>query len=179
MLSGGLVGELGELADQLLEDVAHLRVADDLGVQVDIGELLGDQVQQVGLLEPVDLGVELEALEDVAHRGREVLHVGAQVLANVVLVAHELLQVERRGVEEELAGLLEQEGLGVELGLLAQLLLCEDGGLGGFEHAVEPAQHGKRQDDLAVFGLLVVTAQQVRDGPDEGGEVRFSHGCVL
>ena len=114
VLSGGLVRELGELADQLLEDRAHLRVADDLGVQVDVGELLGDEVEQPGLGEPVDLGVELEALEDVAHGGRERLHVGAQVLADVVLVAHQLLQVERRGVVEELARLAEQERLGVQ-----------------------------------------------------------------
>ncbi len=98
---------------------AHLGVADDLGVQVDVGELLGDQVEQPGLGEPVDLGVELEALEDVAHGGRERLHVGAEVLADVVLVAHQLLQVERRRVVEELAGLLQQERLGVQPGLLA------------------------------------------------------------
>ena len=103
VLAGGLVGELGELADQLLEDRAHLGVADRVGVQVDVGELLGDQVEQAGLGQPVDLGVEVEALEDVAHGRREGLHVGAQVLADVVLVAHQLLHVERRRVVEELA----------------------------------------------------------------------------
>jgi hypothetical protein len=66
------------------------------------------------LAEPVDLRRELEALEDVAHRRRERLDVGAQVLADVVLVAHQLLQVERRRVVEVLPGLLEQERLGVE-----------------------------------------------------------------
>ena len=35
------------------------------------------------------------------------------------------------------------------------------------EHAVEPPQHGERQDHLAVLGLLVVAPQQVRDRPDE------------
>ena len=105
VLAGGLVGELGELADEFLEHGAHLGVADGVGVQVDVGELLGDQVEQAGLGQAVDLGVEIEALEDVAHGGREGLHVGAQVFADVVLVAHELLQVERRGVVEELAGL--------------------------------------------------------------------------
>jgi hypothetical protein len=122
VLAGGLVGKLGELADELLEDRAHLGVADDLGVQVDVGELLGDEVEQAGLGQLVDLGVELEALEDVAHGGREPLHVGAEVLADVVLVAHELLQVERRGVVEELAGLAEQEGLGVHPGGFLRLV---------------------------------------------------------
>jgi hypothetical protein len=54
-----------------------------VGVQVDVGELLGDQVQQARLGQPVDLDVELEALEDVAHRRARTLHVGAQVLADV------------------------------------------------------------------------------------------------
>ena len=31
------------------------------------------------------------------------------------------------------------------------------------------------QDDLAVVALLVVTPQQVGDGPDEGGEVGVCH----
>jgi hypothetical protein len=71
VLAGGLVGQLGELADQFLEDRAHLRVADHLGVQVDVGELLGDEVEQPGLGQLVDLGVKLEALEDVAHWARK------------------------------------------------------------------------------------------------------------
>ncbi len=175
VLPGRLVRELGELADQLLEHRAHLRVADDVRVQVDVGELLGDQVQQSGLGQPVDLGVELEALEDVAHRGRERLDVGAQVLADVVLVAHQLLQVERRGVVEVAAGLLQQERLRVHPGRLALGQLLQHRRLGGLQHAVEAAQDGEGEDDLAVLGLLVVAAQEVGDGPDEGGEVRIGH----
>jgi len=103
VLPGGLIGKLGELADQLLEDCAHLRIADDLRMEVDVGELFGDEVEQAGLGELLDLGVELEALEDVAHGGRERLQIGAEVFADVILVAHELFQVERRGVVEKLA----------------------------------------------------------------------------
>jgi hypothetical protein len=44
---------------------------------------------QAGLGEAVDLGVEVEALEDVAHGRAEGLHVGSQVLGDVVLVAHQ------------------------------------------------------------------------------------------
>jgi hypothetical protein len=43
----------------------------------------------------------------------------------------------------------------------------EDGGLGGFEDAIQAAQDSERQDDLAVVGLFVVAAEQVGDGPDE------------
>ncbi|BBO32087.1 hypothetical protein PLANPX_1699 [Lacipirellula parvula] len=41
VLAGGLVGEFRELPDQLLEHGPHLRVADNVGVEVDVGELLG------------------------------------------------------------------------------------------------------------------------------------------
>ena len=154
---------------------AHLGVADDLGVQVDVGELLGHQVEQAGLGQPVDLGVELEALEDVAHGGRERLHVGEQVFADVVLVAHQLLHVQRRRVVEELARLAQQERLRVQPGLFSRRQLGQHGGLGRLQHAIQPPQHGEGQDDLAVFGLLVVAAQEIGDGPDEGGEIRISH----
>ena len=69
MLSGGFVRQFGELADQFLKHRTHLRITDRVGVQVDVGELFGDEIQQPGLGEFVDLGVELEALEDVAHAG--------------------------------------------------------------------------------------------------------------
>ena len=48
--------------------------------------------------------------------------------------------------------------------------------LGGLEHAFEPAQEGERQDDLAVVGALVVTAQEVGDTPDEVGEFGEGYG---
>ena len=71
VLSRRLVGEFRELADQLFENEAHLGVVDDIGVEIDVGEFLGDQIEQVGLGEPVDLDREFEALEDVADVGRE------------------------------------------------------------------------------------------------------------
>jgi len=46
MFSGGLVTEFSELPDQLFKDGSHLLVADDIRMQVNARELLGDQVQQ-------------------------------------------------------------------------------------------------------------------------------------
>ena len=175
MLSGGFIGKLGELADEFLEHRAHLGIADDVGVEVDVGELLGDEVEQPGFGQPVNLRVKVEALENVAHGGRERLHIRAEVFADVVLVAHQLLQVQRRRVVEELARLAQQERLGIQLGLLALGQFGEHGGFGRFKHAIEPAQNGERQDDLAVFGLLVVAAQEIGDGPDEGGKIGVAH----
>jgi hypothetical protein len=74
-------------------------------VQVDVGELLGDEVEQAGLGEAFDLGEEVEALEDVAGGGREALDVGVEVL-RLVLVAQRRVQCCRS------SGLAQQEGRG-------------------------------------------------------------------
>ena len=66
VLARRLVGEFREPPDQLLEDVAHLQVGDGVGVQVDVGELADDQVEEVRLVQPGDLGVEVELLDDVS-----------------------------------------------------------------------------------------------------------------
>ena len=144
-------------------------------MQVDARELLGHEVEQARFCELVDLRVELEGLEDVPNRRGEALHVGSKVFADVVLVPHQLLQVERRRIEEELLGLLDEEWLGVQPSLLSKRLLGEHGGLRAFENAVEPPEDGERQDDLAVLGLLVIAAEEIGDRPDEGGEVRRAH----
>ena len=175
VLSGGFVRDFRELPDQFLEDHAHLRVADGLRVQVDGGELLADQIQQPGFREPVDLGVELERLEDVPDGRGERLDVGVEIFLDVVLIPHQLLHVEGRVVEEQLTGLLQQERLGVHLRLLALGVLGQHGGLGFLQHAVESAQHGEWQDHLAVFGLLVVAPEEISDGPDERREIGVGH----
>jgi len=93
----------------------------------------------------------------------------------VVRIAHQPLQIEWRGVVKKLSGLTEQEGLRIKSGLLARLLLFEHGGLSGLQDAVQAPQHGEGQDHLAVFRLLVITAQQIGHGPDKRGEVEISH----
>ncbi len=179
MLPGGLVADFGELADQLLEHPAHGGVVHGLRVQVDVRELLGDQIEQVGLGQPLDLRVEVEALEDVPGRGGEALEVGVQVLPDVVLVAQKLAEVERTRVVEALTGLAQQEGVGVQAGAGFGLVLGQHRGLRGFEHAVQPAKDREGQDDAAVLGLLVVAAQQVGDGPDEGRERLVIHSSLV
>lgn len=92
---GGFVGDFRELADQFFKDQAHLGVVHPVGVQVDVGEFFGDEVEQAGLGQALDLGVEVEALEDVARGGGKALDVGVEVFADVVLVAQEFDKVER------------------------------------------------------------------------------------
>src|SRR5579862_9433380 len=93
-------------------------------------------------------------------------------------IAQQLLHVERRRVEEQLARLPQQERLRVHARLFSCGQFRQHRGLGGLQHAVQPSQHGERQDDLAVLGLLVVAAQQICDGPDERGEIGIGHACV-
>lgn len=59
------------------------------------------------------------------------------------------------------------------VGALVQLR--QHGGLGRLQHAIEPAEHGERQDHFAVVGLLVVPPEQIGDGPYERGQVGIGH----
>jgi hypothetical protein len=105
VLPGGFVGDLSKLADQLLEHQSHLTVADDLRVQVNRGELLCYQIKQVALVQAFHLGMEVKALEDVPHGGGEALDVTEQVVADVILIPHQLFHVQRGDVVETLASL--------------------------------------------------------------------------
>lgn len=177
--SPAVVADFRELPDQLLEHQAHLVVVDRLRVQVDAGEPLRHLVQQPGLGQALDLGVELEAVEHVAYRWRERLHVAVEVFPDVILVPHELLHVQGGGVAEGLAGPAQEERLGVQAGLGLGRQFGQHGRLGWFQHAVQAAQDGERQDDPAVLGLLVIAAQEVGDGPDERGKVGLCHAALL
>ncbi len=78
-------------------------------------------------------------------------------------------------MEGELPPGLEQERFGIEPHLLPIVELRQHSRRCVFEHAIQASQHRERQDDFAIVGLLVVPAQQVGDGPDEGRQIGFSH----
>jgi len=74
----------------------------------------------------------------------------------------------RRGVVELLLRDPDKRELDVLVSRRAQLLgTGDDLGLGRLQRLVEPADHDERQDHLAVVGLLVVAAKQLRDPPDK------------
>ena len=79
VLPGGLVGDFREFPDQLLEDQSHLSVADGVGMEVDVGELFRDLIEEAVLREPLNLGEEVEPLKDVPHGWGERLDVGEEV----------------------------------------------------------------------------------------------------
>lgn len=109
VLSGRLVGQLGEPADQFLEHRAHMGVAHHVGMQIDGGEFLGHQVEQVILIEPVDEQLEVELLEHVPDVAGERADVVREVGTDVGRVAQQRREGHGGGVVELVAGLLDQK----------------------------------------------------------------------
>lgn len=153
-------------------------IAHPVGVQAHVREALGDLVEEPGHPQPVDMGGELKPPKDAPHGGRDALDVGMKVGPDLIGVAQELLEVERGDVCEALPGLAQDEGLGVDAHALPQGDLGQHRILGGRQHAVASSQHGKGQDHLAVVRQLVFAAQEVGDGPQEGGQGGLVRGTL-
>lgn len=171
VLTGGLVGRFRELADEFLEDEAHLCVGDVVGVQVHAGELLDDEEEQVVVVELLDALFELVLLEDVADVVREAADVVEEVVADVVGVAGELGEVIPGGVVEGVAGLARQEDGERDGAVFPRVVLVENLALGLGEDRIDAAQDRERQDDGAILVRAVRAPKQVRDVPDEVGVV--------
>ena len=174
VVARGLVGQLVEAPDEVLEDEPHLLVRHRFGMQVDIGEFRDDEVEDARLAHPLDFILELEEFEDVAHIPREAIDVADEVPLDVVGIALELLEVERGAIVEALAGGSVQpqvQGCALDLAALAPRVLGQNLGLRRGEHAVEPAQHRHGQHDALVLRRPVWAAQQIGDLPDQVREV--------
>jgi hypothetical protein len=174
VLTRGLVGLLREAPDQVLEDRAHHVVRHDLGMQVDLGEALHHEEENVRLVELGDLLGQLEALEeDLADVLGEALDVGEQVRGEVVRIVEQPPEVELADVVEVHARQPLEDGRDVlQLATLNLRVPRKHLLLAGLEHAVEPPQHREGQDDLAEVVLFEVAPQQIRDGPQEGRSLR-------
>ena len=182
MVACGLVGQFVEAADEVLEDEPHLLVRHRVRVQVDIAELRDDEVEDVCLAHPLDLVLELEEVEDVAHIPREALDVADEVLLDVVGVTLELLEIEGGVVVKALSGGIVQppvQGFTLDPATLAPRVFGQDLGFRRGEHAVEPAQHRHGQHDALVLRGPVRAAQQVGDLPDQVREVVVVRHCSV
>lgn len=160
-------------------------------MQVDGGKLGDDQVEAVGFVQLLDVLGEAEVLDDLTGLGGERLDVVRQVLGDVVRIARKRAEVElARVVQRKRAvlGPIRWHGRAVEHRLQVvdrrapalQLLRLRPHLLArGFKDAVEPTQHGQREDDLAVLVGAVRAAEQIRDLPDQGDLVaEVVHGGV-
>ena len=142
-------------------------VGDPVGVEVDVGELGDDLVEQSGLVEGVDLLGEPVLLQDGGCVAGETSDVGQEVPLDVLVVVEQPGERQRAGVVERCAGDPLQDRVDVpdlafeRAGAVDNLLLS------GFQDAVQAAEHDEGQDELAELVLTDVAAQQVRDRPDE------------
>ena len=177
VLAGVLFQRLVELPDELLEDRAHGEVVDRVRVEIHlrIAEPLHHLEQETRLIELGDGVVEVELLQHLAHVGAEPGDVVAQILRDVGGVGQQLGEVVAgRVVEGESGGGLKQP-LGVLDLVLVPGLDLHHLQLAGGQHAVEPAQHGERQNHVLVLPTLEGVANQVRHPPDEADDLAVVH----
>ena len=171
VLAGIFVQRLVELADQLFEDCPHRGVVDLARVQIHGPEALQHLEQQPRLVELADGVVEVEPLQHLAHVAAEAGDVVAQVGCDVRRIGQQGFEVVARGVVEGESGSPAKlrvqviQPASAQLGLPAQHLA-----LGWCKHAIEPPEHGQRQDDVLVLAALEAVTDQIRDTPEEADD---------
>ena len=146
-------------------------------MQVDLGEALEYIPEDAAILQALELVGEQELVEkDVADIAGEFGDVIDEVLVELAgVLPFQRGECEAREVIDldVVADGAEQDH--VAGGIIHTVRQClrglKDGILGIFENAVQTAQDDERQDDLAVFGLFEVAAQDFRDRPDERAEI--------
>ena len=159
MLTSRLIRQLRELADQLLVEITHFQIRNGLGTQVKISKLRHNQVQQVVLVKPIDLHVEVELVDNVTRRLGEPGDVVAQVSSHVVGITQQRAERMPRRVDERLPSHLLQDRLTV-LQCRRQLRhRLKNLILGRLQHAIQPPQHCQRQNHPAILRRLVHTPQ--------------------
>jgi len=111
VFSGGLVGEVREFADQILEDVTHLNIGNRLGMKVNFSEPFHNEEKQIGLIKTLDVILEIEMLEDIPGILREARDKIAEIGGNVTRVCDELLEIKFAFVIKGKFGLAFKNGL--------------------------------------------------------------------
>ena len=114
VLTRGFIADFSKFANELFKHQAHLHVAHALRVQINLGKLFCDLVEQTSFGQALNLNVELKALKHIAHSRREALHVAVEVLRDVVSVAQQLFEIQRRCVVEALPRFAQQEWFWVD-----------------------------------------------------------------
>ena len=86
VLTGGLVGNFGKLADELFVDIAHLRVGDGFRAEVRLGlaEAVDNIEEEIVLVEFLDDVVDSKLVEHVQHVRRKAGDVIHEIALNVI-----------------------------------------------------------------------------------------------
>ena len=129
----------------------------------------------------VDLVAKLEFFQNLLDVGRKAVQVGLEVGLELLLLAPgpEVFKGERRDVVEGVPGLVAQRiFFGGDARVIELLTELEDGLLGGFQHRIQPADDGHRQDHIPVLAPDVhVPEDVIGNVPDEpGNPVKVSVG---
>ena len=80
-----------ELANQMLEDIAHLDAVVGLGVQIQVGKCLHHAEQTAVLIHLVDMAEHFKSIEDFLHFGGEALNIHFEIGFNVVRLVAQVL----------------------------------------------------------------------------------------
>jgi len=138
-------------------------------VQINVAEFGNDEIKDIGLAHLFDLVLELEKIEDGADVGRKAFDVADQMLFDMIRVAFQLLESQRRMVVKTLpSGIVENFIERLILVLVFDLVeLAQHRRLGWLQHAIEAAQHGHGQHYAFVLRRTVRAAQQVGNLPDK------------
>ena len=168
VLPGIFVEGLVELADEFLEDEAHLLVGNLVWMELRALKPIDHLVKKTRVLKPLNCVAELELLDHLSHVRGEARDVGVQVFfQRARSLLHEPLEGVSRGVVKRLPrSLLELVFQVVEFVLVLpvglQYLV-----LRRLEHAINPPKYGERQNDILVPPPLEVVAEKVRGAPEE------------
>ena len=172
VLPGVLVVGFGKAADELLKDIAHLQIGDLVRMEVGLagGEFLEHHIEDVLFRHRGEVRPErLELFQYLPDVGRKGVAVGAEVGRQTGGGGQQAFKGEGAGIVE-----LEAAGGGAQLcGQQGRALVLPErgqhGGLGGLQYAVETADDGQGEDDLAILMRLERAGQLVGNGPDEIG----------
>ena len=146
------------------------------GMEVHASEPLQHLKEEPRLFEPADGVVEVEPLQHFAHVIAEARDVVPQVGGHVRGIRQESLEIVLGGIVEReprrTAELSVQvfEPPAFQFGLPLKYVLP-----GGSQDAIEPSQHGQRQNDILVLATLERVAYQVGDTPYEADYLAMVH----
>ena len=108
MVSSSFICGFVEAADKVLKNAPHQLIRLDVGMKVDVAEARNHELEDVRLPHLLNFSFEFEVLAVPTNVRGEALHLADKVLFDVVGVALQLLEFERRVIVEEMPGGLVQ-----------------------------------------------------------------------